>query len=81
MEFKSYTHIEFKETFFTFTIENGTKISLPYSKLDIIRQAPASNLMSVVTKGHGSFDKTYEDSHRLEADLFKLMSRGKALTC
>ncbi len=78
MEFKTYTHIEFRETFFTFTIDNGTKLSLPYSKIDTIRQAPASDLMSVVTKGNGSFDKTYEDPERLEGDLFKLMSKGKA---
>lgn len=78
MEFKTYTHIEFKETFFTFTLENGTKLSLPYSKLDVVRQAPNTNLMSVVTKGHGSFDKSYETYHHLEGDVFKLLSKGKA---
>lgn len=78
MEFKTYTHIEFKETFFTFTLENGTKLSLPYSKLDVVRQAPTTNLMSVVTKGHGSFDKSYESYHCLEGDVFKLLSKGKA---
>ncbi len=80
MEFKTYTHIEFKETFFTFTLENGNKVSLPYSKLEIIREAPKSNLMSVVTKGHGSFDKSYEFYHLLESDVNKLMSKGKS-TC
>ncbi len=78
MEFKTYTKIEFKETFFTLTLDNGTKISLPYSKIDIIRQSPNSKLMSVVTKGHGAFDKSYESYDHLDGDVFKLMSKGKA---
>lgn len=78
MEFKTYTHIEFKETFFKLSLESGIKISLPYSKLEIIRESPNTNLMSIVTKGHGSFDKTYESYNHLESDVSKLMSKGKA---
>ena len=78
MEFKTFTHVEFKDSFFTLTFLDGVKLSLSYSKLDVVRHVPEALQLSIVTKGLGTFDKGYESCDHLENDVFALMSRGKS---
>ena len=73
-----FKHLEFNDIFFTLALDDGRKMSLPYSKIDMVTHHPSHGLMTVSTKGHGTFDKTYESIDHLEDDMFKLMSKGKA---